>query len=225
MVFSGAWASTPGGGAVDEQAGDAGRAPLGLRAAGAREDVVEVGLAGVGDPGLGAAHGPAVRPGRGPGLEGGGVGAAVRLGEAVGAEPLAAEHLGQQLLALLGGAEGGEGVAGEGVHGDALGHGQPAGRELLEDLQVELVGHPGPADLLGVGQAEQPGPAEDLEQLAGEAALRLELVDARRQLAVGDLPDEPDERRALVRQERPVHGHAGTSASLRRRHDEALRLW
>jgi hypothetical protein len=69
----------------------------------------------VGDPRLGAVDDPAVAVEHRLGLQGRGVGAAAGLGQAVRAEQLTAEHVGQPAGALLVGAEGGEGVAGEGV--------------------------------------------------------------------------------------------------------------
>ncbi len=92
ILRSGGSADEALGGGRDEEAGDA-VAVVG----GARHHLVEVGVAAVGGPGLRAVEdvGVAVaargRPHRG------GVGAGVRLGEAVGAEQVAAEHVGQPL--------------------------------------------------------------------------------------------------------------------------------
>ncbi len=86
---------------------------------GAGHDLVEVGVPAVGRPGLRAVEDVvvAVPPCRRP--HRGGVGARVRLGEAVGAQQRAAEHLGEPALLLLLGAAGDEPEAGQGVHGDA----------------------------------------------------------------------------------------------------------
>ena len=71
---------------------------------GARHHLVEVRVAAVRGPGLGAVDDVLVAVAPGPGLHRRRVGAGVRLGEAVGAEQLAAEHVGQPLLLLLLGA-------------------------------------------------------------------------------------------------------------------------
>src|SRR6185369_855672 len=91
-----------GGVGVGEKARDAGRSG----SAGAGEHIVEVGDAGVGDPGLGAAHDVVVAVAYGLGGEVGGVRTAAGFGQAVGTEQVAAEHAGQQLGALLVGAVG-----------------------------------------------------------------------------------------------------------------------
>ena len=71
--------------------------PRGAGPAGAAEDVVEVGHAGVGDPRLGAGDHVVVAVADRPGGQRRRVRAALRLGQAVRAEQLAAEHVGQQL--------------------------------------------------------------------------------------------------------------------------------
>ena len=138
------------------EAGDAALAVVGR----AQERRVEVGVAAVGDPGLLAAGQPAVVAracARGP--HRGGVGAGVRLGQAVGAEQLPADHVRQQVAALRLGAELVDRVAGQRVHADAQRDAGPAGRELLDHLQVDLVGLAAAADVLAEGQAEQAGVA------------------------------------------------------------------
>ena len=141
--------------------------------AGAGHHLVEVGEAAVRRPGLGALDHPlvAVAPGGGP--HRGRVGAGVRLGEAVRAEQLAAEHVRQPALPLLLGAVGGQAEAGQRVHGDADADRGPDRADLLEHLEVDLVGHPAAAVLLGVGQPQQPGPAELEEDVAREGPVGL----------------------------------------------------
>jgi hypothetical protein len=75
---------------------------------------------------------------------------------------------GQPALLLLVGAEGGQREAGQRVHADAEADGQPAAAELLEHLQVDLVGLGRSPVLLLVGQPEQPGAAEGAEHLTRE---------------------------------------------------------
>ena len=81
----------------------------------------------------------------------------MRLRQAVGAEQLPADHVGQQVAALRLGAEPVDREAGQRVHADAQRDAGPARRELLDDLQVDLVGLAAAADVLAEGQAEQPG--------------------------------------------------------------------
>ena len=66
------------------------------------------------------------------------------------------------------GAELGHGVAGERVDRDADGDRHPGRGDLLDDLEVDLVRLVGPAELLGVGQREQPGLAERAEGVERE---------------------------------------------------------
>ena len=119
----------------DQEAGD----PV-AALAGAGHHLVEVGVAAVRGPRLGAVDHPLVAVAPGGGAHRGRVGAGVRLGEAVGAEQLAAEHVGQPALPLLLGAAGGQAVAGQRVHRDADADAGPDGADLLEHLEVDLVG-------------------------------------------------------------------------------------
>ena len=138
--------------------------------AGAHERGVEVGVARVRDPRLGALE-PVrepVRLGGGPGGDRGDVRAGLGLRQAVGAELVATEHARQQGRLLLVGAELRHGVAGERVHRDADRDAHPGRRDLLHDLQVDLVGLAAAAELLGVGQRQQPGLAQQGEGVAGE---------------------------------------------------------
>ena len=98
----------------DDEAGQA----LARVLAGAHERRVEVGVARVRDPRLGALEPVrrAVRLGGGPGGDRGDVRAGLGLRQAVGAELVAAEHARQQGRLLLVGAELRHGVAGERVH-------------------------------------------------------------------------------------------------------------
>ena len=57
-------------------------------------------------------------------------------------------------------AEVGQRVAGHGVHRHALADGHPGRGQLLDDLEIHLVGDPGAAEFLRVGQAEQAALAE-----------------------------------------------------------------
>ena len=176
----------------------------------AREDRVEVGLAAVGDPGLGAGQHPAAL--RGPRLrrDGRDVGAGLGLGQAVGAQPVAGQQPGQQLLLLVRRAELGERVAGQAVHRDADRHGQPGVPELLQHLQVALVGLRTAAEPLRVGQREQPGPAEQREPVAREGPALLGLGRPRGQLGRRDPTGELDQVLGVRRGQHPVDRHGPT---------------
>jgi hypothetical protein len=137
------------------------------------------------DPRLGAVEDVLVAVPDGAGGQRRGVGATGRLGEAVRAEQLAAEHVRQEPLALRVRCRTWRRVAGQRVHRDRLRHAQPTGREDLQDLQVHLVGLGAAAVLLGIGQAEQTGPAKGAQYVAGELAARLVVVNSRSQLTVG----------------------------------------
>src|SRR5262249_57781735 len=101
---------------------------------------------------------------------------------------------------------------GEGGRGRASGGGRPAGRAPLGAARVALVWRGAPAVLLRVGQAEQPGPAEQAEDLARELLACLEGGDARGELAVGDLADQADEVAGLRRRQEALHAHSCTSS-------------
>ncbi len=87
--------------------------------------------------------------------------------------------------------------------------GEPCAGELLDDLEVHLVGLPSAAGLLGVRQAEEPGRSEGAEDVAREGTRGLGLVDPRSQLAVDEVVDESEKVARLVRGESPLHreGH------------------
>ena len=65
------------------------------------------------------------------------IGAALRLGQAVGAQRSTAEHVGEQPPLLLVGPEGDDTVAGQHVHADPQRDRQPAAGDLLQNLQVD----------------------------------------------------------------------------------------
>ncbi len=157
-----------------QEAGDA------LRAfAGAGEQVVEVGDPAVGDPRLRPGDAvPAVGCG-GLARQGGGVRAGLRFGQAVGADRGCRRACpGSQRCCLLVGAEREQGMAGQAVHADRDGDGGPARRDLLEHLQVDLVGLAAAAPLLGVRQAQQPRLAERREHTL-RVGLGLLVLDRR----------------------------------------------
>lgn len=185
--------------------------------AGAGHRAVEVGVPAVGDPRLGAVHHVALAVQVGPGAQRGGVGAGLRLGEAVRAELLAAQHAGQPALALRVGAEGGQRVAGQRVHADPEPDRQPVGRQLLQHLEVDLVRLPTAAVPLVVRQRQQPGLAEGAEHLAREPSDRLVLGGARLHLVAHQVPGEGEQLPGLLAGKLAVHGlgsgggHDGTS--------------
>ena len=95
------------------------------------------------------------------------------------------------------------------MHADAEADGEPAGRQLLHDLQVDLVRLPAPAVLLGVGQAEQPGAAQRGEDLAGEPAGLLVAGGARRQLGGDELTGQVEQVTGLRRRQLAVRAQLG----------------
>ena len=161
--------------------------------AGPGHHLVEVGLPAMGGPGLLATDDVVVAVTRGLGAHRGGVGAGMRLGEAVGAEQVAGEHLREPLLPLLVGSRGEQAEAGQGVHADADADAGPRRRDLLEHLQVDLVRLAAAAELLRVRQAQQAGAAEGAEDVAREGGRGLGLVDVRAQLLVDDRARQVDE--------------------------------
>jgi hypothetical protein len=76
------------------------------------------------------------------------------LGQAVRTQQVTTDHVGQPALTLLAAAVRGQRVTGQHMHADALRHGQPCGRQFLDDLQVHHVRLSAAAILLRVGQAE-----------------------------------------------------------------------
>lgn len=139
--------------------------------------------------------------------------AGLRLGEAVAADGAALQHLRQPALLLLGGAEGVERVAGEGVDAGGDGDGRPARGELFENLQVDLVRLASAAVLLRVRQAEESGLAEGREESLGIGLGGLVLVHLGRELLVGDLPGEGDEVRCLGGGKQAVDIHGDSSGA------------
>lgn len=107
---------------------------MGAVVAGAGHNRVEVGLPAVGNPRFHAVDDVVVAVASGAGGHCGGVGAGVRLGEAVGAEQVAAEEVGEPPLPLFFGAVDGEGVAGEDVHANANANGSPDCSDFFKDL-------------------------------------------------------------------------------------------
>lgn len=72
------------------------------------------------------------------------------------------------------------------MHRQPDAHRHPRGRDLLQDLQVDLVGHVAAAPALGVGQPEQAGLAEQPELVPREALGLLVLGREWFQLVAGE---------------------------------------
>ena len=94
------------------------------------------------------------------------------------------------------------------MHRDPDAHRRPHRGDLLEDLEVDLVGLPAAAVLLGVGQAQQPGLAQHREHVAREGLGGLRLGGARGQLAGRDLAGEGEEVSRLLGGQHAAGGHA-----------------
>ena len=84
------------------------------------------------------------------------------------------------------------------MHRDPDADARPDGRDLLDDLEVDLVGLAAAAVLLGIGQAEQTGAAQRAEDLAREGLGGLGLDHPRLELARGDVAHELDQGGGLV---------------------------
>ena len=87
----------------------------------------------------------------------------------------------------------------------------PARRQLLDHLEVDLVGLPAAADVLAEGQAEQAGVPERPEGLAREPLLALVRGGVRRQLGVGQLAGEREEVVGLAGGQFAVDRHGSPS--------------
>jgi hypothetical protein len=174
----------------------------------------------VGDPRLPAGEDPAVTVGLGTRPHGGGVGTGLDLGQAVRGEQVAAEQVREPPVDLLGRPGRGQGVAGQHVDADTHGDGAPAAGELLEDLQVDRVRLGAAAVLLRVGQAEQPGLAEEAVRLAGvllqPGRSLLGLGGRREELLLRDLAHQGEQLDRLVGGQVPLgHGEGSSSTGHR----------
>ena len=121
------------------------------------------------------------------------VGPALRLGQAVGPEQFAAEHVRQPPVPLLVCAVHGQRQAGQRVHAHPEADREPRPGKFLDHLQVDLVRLAAAAPALWVGQAEQARPPQQAERLAGEGPGPLGRIDGRPQLLVGQLAGELQE--------------------------------
>ena len=159
-------------GGAEGQAGSRGRQveaadPRGALA-GPHEGGVEVGLAAMADPGLGAAEVIALGRPLGPAGHPGDIRPGLGLRQRVRPELPAAEHARQVRAPLGPGPEAEHRVGRHHVHRDADADGHPGGGHLLQRLQIHLVRLPGPAVLLRIGQREQADLAQQSEGVAGK---------------------------------------------------------
>ncbi len=172
----------------------------------AREERVEVGLACVRDPRLDPVQ-DVIRPVRvGPGPQRGRVGPAGRLGQAVSAKLLPAQHPRQPEFLLLRRARGGQWEAGQRVHAYPESDGQPGAGQLFHHLEVGLVRLAAAAEPFRVGQREQAGPAQDPESVPREQAVALCGVGSGAQFLVGQFPGQLEKRSGLVIRAFPLDG-------------------
>ena len=102
------------------------------------------------------------------------------------------------------------------MHADAQPDGQPRPRQLLDDPKVGLVRLGAAAEVLGVGQAEQAGLAEQGELLAREPALPLGRRGRGPQLLAGDLPGQAEQLAGGVITQVVVAGRAHQAATTTR---------
>ncbi len=160
---------------------------------GASHDLVEVGVPAMRRPGLRAVDDVGVAVAYGLGTHRRRIGAGVRLRQAVGAELIARQHPGQPFLLLLVVAGGEQAEARQRVHRRADTYRRPRRADLLQHLQVDLVRLPAPAELLGIGQRQQPGATQRTEHVARERRRRLSLGRLGSELLGDDLAGQGDE--------------------------------
>ncbi len=118
---------------------------------------------------------------------------------------------------LLVGAVSGEGVAGQGVDADAEADGETGRGQLLQHLEVDLVGLVAAAVVGAVGKSEEAGFGEEGEDLAREVAGFLLLGRPGSDLLGHDVADERDELPGLLGGQTAFHRLRGTVG-----HDGAL---
>jgi hypothetical protein len=158
-----------------------------------------VGMAGVGDPGLGAvddivvAHSPRHR---GDALE---VAARLRLGERDARAPLAGAEIRQPPQALFGRAVFRQHQRGQGMRAQDSGHAHPCLRDLFEDDRVgDRVDGDAPV-LLGHQHSEQAHLLHLVDDLFRVAAGQLPLARDRADALAGKIAHEVPERGLLLR--------------------------
>jgi len=94
------------------------------------------------------------------------------------------------------------------VHARRYGNRGPAGGELFEHLEIDLIGLAAAADLFGVGETEQAGRAEGLEHLGRVAFVCLVLRRARREFVQREVPRQGDQVSGFRGRQHAVYGHA-----------------
>ena len=189
----------PGRARVDEQHAHAAVGRLRPRI-GLHEHRQRVGVAGVGDPHLGAADDVVVTVAPRRGRDALQVGARARLGERDRGAPLPRRELRQVALLLLLGAVAGDHPAGHRVAAEDAGDAHPAARDLLEGQRERHGVRLEPAVGLGHGEPEEPEPAHALDDLGRVAALVLPVARDRHDLAVDERAQGVAEEPLLVAQ-------------------------
>ncbi|KWT62026.1 hypothetical protein ADL21_10700 [Streptomyces albus subsp. albus] len=91
------------------------------------------------------------------------------------------------------------------MHADAETHGQPGGRQLLQHLEVDLVGLLTAAELLAVREGEQPGLGEQREDLPGETPRLLLLRGGGPDFTLDEIPYQRQQVAGLLRGQPAVH--------------------
>jgi hypothetical protein len=93
------------------------------------------------------------------------------------------------------------------VHADGDGDGRPAGRDLFEHLEIDLVGLPAAAPLLGLRQAQQARRTQLREHPVGVGLGAFVLVDDRIQQLVGDVAGERDQFNGIFGWKQAIDRH------------------
>ena len=142
----------------------------------------------------------AVAPGAG--LQRGGVGAGLGLGQGEAADPFAAGEPGQEALLLFRRPEFHDGAAGDRImHADDGRAGAVARRDFLQHAGIGDRANVEAAKFLRRGHAQKTKFAHRLEFIGGEAMLAVAIGRSRRQLVAGETPRHvPDFALRLVQQ-------------------------
>jgi hypothetical protein len=135
--------------------------------------------------------------------------AGLRLRHAVRADLLTRQHPRQPAPLLLFGTERQQRMRRQSVHTDRHSNRGPARRDLLEHLQIDLVGLAAAAPLLWLGQAEQPRGTQLGEHPFWIGLGLLVRIHDRVEHLVRDVAGQRDEIFRILRRQQPVdrHGH------------------
>jgi len=136
-----------------------------------------------------------------------GIGAGLRLGEAVCADLFTRQHARQPTVPLRVGAERQQRMRREAVHADRDRDRRPACGDLLEHLQIDLVGLAAATPLFWLRQTEQPCGTQLREHPFGIGLGLLVRVHDRVEHLVGDIAGQRDQVFRFLRRHKPIDRH------------------